>query len=90
MCIRDSVLREYAGEKLDQAESTYHLHAGWFLRRMADRSSPVSYTHLRAHETVLDLVCRLLLEKKKHNKHQSVTQHSIACKTVTQTMIEHS
>ena len=24
-----------------------------------------SYTHLRAHETVLDLVCRLLLEKKK-------------------------
>jgi len=22
---------------------------------------PVSYTHLRAHETVLDLVCRLLL-----------------------------
>ena len=28
---------------------------------------PVSYTHLRAHETVLDLVCRLLLEKKKHH-----------------------
>ena len=27
--------------------------------------SSVSYTHLRAHETVLDLVCRLLLEKKK-------------------------
>ena len=27
--------------------------------------SAVSYTHLRAHETVLDLVCRLLLEKKK-------------------------
>ena len=25
---------------------------------------PVSYTHLRAHETVLDLVCRLLLEQK--------------------------
>ena len=29
---------------------------------------PVSYTHLRAHETVLDLVCRLLLEKKKQKK----------------------
>ena len=31
---------------------------------------PVSYTHLRAHETVLDLVCRLLLEQKikKNNK----------------------
>ena len=27
----------------------------------------VSYTHLRAHETVLDIVCRLLLEKKTHN-----------------------
>src|SRR5665811_2495632 len=29
------------------------------------RATAVSYTHLRAHETVLDLVCRLLLEKKK-------------------------
>src|SRR5659263_9152 len=28
-------------------------------------SGPVSYTHLRAHETRHDLVCRLLLEKKK-------------------------
>src|SRR5680860_1018909 len=27
--------------------------------------SPVSYTHLRAHETDSYLVCRLLLEKKK-------------------------
>ena len=25
---------------------------------------PVSYTHLRAHETKANLVCRLLLEKK--------------------------
>ena len=32
---------------------------------------PVSYTHLRAHETVLDLVCRLLLEKKKQKKQSS-------------------
>src|SRR5450756_2899689 len=29
------------------------------------RLKPVSYTHLRAHETRHDLVCRLLLEKKK-------------------------
>src|SRR5665648_1103547 len=28
----------------------------------------VSYTHLRAHETRHDLVCRLLLEKKKKQK----------------------
>src|SRR5450756_2734063 len=27
----------------------------------------VSYTHLRAHETRHDLVCRLLLEKKKND-----------------------
>mgnify|MGYP003381619548 CR=1 FL=1 len=37
-----------------------------------ESSDPVSYTHLRAHETVLDLVCRLLLEKKKdHTTHAS-------------------
>eukprot|EP00658_Telonema_sp_P-2_P073150 TRINITY_DN62199_c0_g1_i1.p1 TRINITY_DN62199_c0_g1~~TRINITY_DN62199_c0_g1_i1.p1 ORF type:complete len:123 (+),score=26.48 TRINITY_DN62199_c0_g1_i1:94-462(+) len=28
--------------------------------------NPVSYTHLRAHETPEHLVCRLLLEKKKN------------------------
>ena len=33
-------------------------------RALLDEFVPVSYTHLRAHETVLDLVCRLLLEKK--------------------------
>src|SRR5450756_69388 len=31
---------------------------------------PVSYTHLRAHETRHDLVCRLLLEKKKKKKNK--------------------
>ena len=29
----------------------------------------VSYTHLRAHETKANLVCRLLLEKKKKKTH---------------------
>ena len=33
--------------------------------QLVNRREAVSYTHLRAHETVLDLVCRLLLEKKK-------------------------
>src|SRR5664280_2058996 len=33
---------------------------------MRTAQGPVSYTHLRAHETVLDLVCRLLLEKKNN------------------------
>ena len=65
MCIRDSVI-SFAREK------------GWFSGKdeefsFADSYAPlrastlrtVSYTHLRAHETVLDIVCRLLLEKKK-------------------------
>src|SRR5665647_3848402 len=38
-----------------------HLHIHCF--------RPVSYTHLRAHETDSYLVCRLLLEKKKKNNH---------------------
>src|SRR5664279_1992589 len=33
--------------------------------RRPERMLPVSYTHLRAHETDSYLVCRLLLEKKK-------------------------
>eukprot|EP00658_Telonema_sp_P-2_P050257 TRINITY_DN382_c0_g1_i20.p1 TRINITY_DN382_c0_g1~~TRINITY_DN382_c0_g1_i20.p1 ORF type:complete len:178 (-),score=50.01 TRINITY_DN382_c0_g1_i20:48-581(-) len=33
---------------------------------------PVSYTHLRAHETPEHLVCRLLLEKKKKKKKQEL------------------
>src|SRR5680860_1685587 len=33
--------------------------------RLSDHYDPVSYTHLRAHETDSYLVCRLLLEKKK-------------------------
>ena len=35
----------------------------------------VSYTHLRAHETVLDLVCRLLLEKKKNTIQKVLRTH---------------
>src|SRR5660397_265302 len=33
---------------------------------------PVSYTHLRAHETKANLVCRLLLEKKKKKKNNTL------------------
>src|SRR5678809_1221798 len=32
---------------------------------LAEAGDSVSYTHLRAHETGRNLVCRLLLEKKK-------------------------
>ena len=37
----------------------------------------VSYTHLRAHETVLDLVCRLLLEKKKGQTNELIAHAMI-------------
>src|SRR5665647_2859798 len=36
------------------------------------RLEPVSYTHLRAHETDSYLVCRLLLEKKKQKEHYKI------------------
>ena len=83
MCIRDragtssvvsavpgfrdpAVLRAAAGHDVDHAAN-----------RIA--APPVSYTHLRAHETVLDIVCRLLLEKKKKqqpNKHVTMLHKS--------------
>ena len=40
---------------------------GGSMQEMAKSLSPVSYTHLRAHETDSYLVCRLLLEKKKNS-----------------------
>ena len=43
----------------------------------ATSSLAVSYTHLRAHETVLDLVCRLLLEKKNTTTHLDCTNEYI-------------
>ena len=51
----------------------------------------VSYTHLRAHETVLDLVCRLLLEKTKSspNHTESTSQHYTYNKTTTYIDITH-
>ena len=43
------------------------------------KRGPVSYTHLRAHETVLDLVCRLLLEKKKKKSNKKkITMSKVA------------
>ena len=66
MCIRD---RQKAG---DARSSTYVVNRdGSGMRQLTEEEGrnldAVSYTHLRAHETVLDLVCRLLLEKKKNN-----------------------
>ncbi len=38
---------------------------------------PVSYTHLRAHETVLDIVCRLLLEKNNKHEHRCMIDRQL-------------
>ena len=38
-----------------------YTHSGVIPSAIAMDKETVSYTHLRAHETVLDLVCRLLL-----------------------------
>eukprot|EP00658_Telonema_sp_P-2_P059596 TRINITY_DN4866_c0_g1_i2.p1 TRINITY_DN4866_c0_g1~~TRINITY_DN4866_c0_g1_i2.p1 ORF type:complete len:111 (-),score=25.25 TRINITY_DN4866_c0_g1_i2:109-441(-) len=48
---------------LDLADLVEHGHCLTFLH-----VPPVSYTHLRAHETPEHLVCRLLLEKKKKQR----------------------
>ena len=56
----------HGGPRTQITETARHLPSHGVQVRFFD---PVSYTHLRAHETVLDLVCRLLLEKKKTNYH---------------------
>ena len=82
MCIRDrgytelytysmisSVqMNQFNLDKTKAYEIANPLSVEWeYMRPSLWPSMPVSYTHLRAHETVLDLVCRLLLEKKKNN-----------------------
>ena len=49
---------------------------------------PVSYTHLRAHETDSYLVCRLLLEKKNHRRiHPDSTDHETTLQNKTRTEV---
>ena len=52
-----------AEEEIGKEIALARIEAHYFV----NDSFPVSYTHLRAHETVLDIVCRLLLEKKTTN-----------------------
>ena len=67
MCIRDSfVERSRAQSEIDEPLGQHAFGGPVVVVELAAGLDPVSYTHLRAHETVLDLVCRLLLEKKQH------------------------
>ena len=75
MCIRD---RYNTGRKVPLSQAKRgdlifwgpggNQHVALYLGNGQMLEASVSYTHLRAHETVLDLVCRLLLEKKKNKK----------------------
>ena len=63
-------LRAPISAPLPNRESMYTmsylvLNEGLLFRLYLPGHIPVSYTHLRAHETGRNLVCRLLLEKKK-------------------------
>ena len=62
------------GVAVDNPLSSFHIkrEPDQRLRRVSEEelqqllhTESVSYTHLRAHETKANLVCRLLLEKKK-------------------------
>ena len=73
--VRFVLLRGFDEYEMDRARTETALIRRSYLARLDELdvhlqqlsawdAMAVSYTHLRAHETVLDLVCRLLLEKK--------------------------
>ena len=73
MCIRDRASADQSIEvylgNVKQWHYLLFVPIGFLVTAVIQSSfvtiATVSYTHLRAHETVLDLVCRLLLEKKQ-------------------------
>ena len=72
-----ALLASYNQERLEAAqENVQETNRTARLLRPADGLDPVSYTHLQAHETVLVLECRLLLEKKNSTK---LIFHHLCC-----------
>src|SRR5450756_3089636 len=61
--------RMFHGATLNSIDTMDGTQFEEFLTVLFVHLGSVSYTHLRAHETRHDLVCRLLLEKKKKNTH---------------------
>ena len=68
MCIRDRDHPDWIKRKMDMRRKRAEAGPHDAEQEETITGESVSYTHLRAHETVLDLVCRLLLEKKKKQK----------------------
>ena len=60
-----SILARVEGRRVGALRIT-HVVLNRGVLHAAEHAGPVSYTHLRAHETPEPPVCRLLLEKKKH------------------------
>ena len=55
------VEREYHSDKIEETiNNSVKAQTGWMNLSVKERVA-VSYTHLRAHETLMNLVCRLLL-----------------------------
>ena len=52
----------------DKEQKKYRKKTVYVGKVLDKEKGPVSYTHLRAHETPEHLVCRLLLEKKNKTK----------------------
>ena len=69
--------------------STSSLDAPFTTRSPVMTTTTVSYTHLRAHETVLDLVCRLLLEKQQIQSSNTDKQCSEADNTQESSTVLH-
>src|SRR5450759_4411164 len=72
-CVGNTVIGLFELGAIEQRSSQYGIGQIGFMQvcssqiciRQICSVETVSYTHLRAHETRHDLVCRLLLEKKK-------------------------
>ena len=76
MCIRDSASGAKALTGGKRPEGKGQFYPPTVLVDVNEGMEAVSYTHLRAHETVLDLVCRLLLEKKKNTTSKTYHRQS--------------
>src|SRR5450756_2733104 len=75
------VSRDLARLGLRHITHRKHRAGELFLGKRVEEVRSVSYTHLRAHETRHDLVCRLLLEKKKNQDINTKKKQQIETKT---------
>ena len=73
MCIRDRPTTAQGSGAGAVASGVKASSPGKSLRVSVFTMTSVSYTHLRAHATVLDLVCRLLLEKNQNHHYLNQT-----------------